>query len=260
VGRPPGDSRTLFVRVVLDDAPVARENHLVAGVAGARRRHRPPDLPPPPCPSIRARGAPEQGRPRRALILGWQREVVRQAGVAQGAACVPPLGVSPYWGAPGALEEQVRRREVIPVVAFDDLIGLWSADAMYGPGAQSDDVLVFKPDGHGFLEFSSPETVFAELFHWTIEADYRLRLKGFKILHLPEDNPLRAEEAPSHLDGVFAVRVQDEDTRAGRPMRVLRFFERPWSGFSDHYGFCRRDLSRAEMPDFSWIARRRVEK
>ena len=60
----------------------------------------------------------------------------------------------------------------------DDLVGVWSADAMYGPGAQSDDVLVFKDDGAGFLEFRNPVTSFAELFRWSVGQAGTLRLRG----------------------------------------------------------------------------------
>jgi hypothetical protein len=141
------------------------------------------------------------------------------------------------------------------VVTAEELIGLWSADVMYGPGAQSDEVLVFKPDGTGFMEFINPMTTSADLFQWAVEAPGHLRLRGYKSLHLSEGQPLRVEEYPSQLDGVFTIQVQVEDTKVGRPMRVLRFWERPWSGISDHYGFCRRDTTGAEEPDFSWIER-----
>lgn len=124
---------------------------------------------------------------------------------------------------------------------------------MYGPGAQSDEVLVFKPDGTGFMEVINPVTTSADLFQWAVEASGHLSLKGYKSLYVSDDKPPRVEEHASNLNGVFTVRVQLEDTKAGRKMRVLRFSERPWSGISDHYGFCRRDITGVENPDFSWI-------
>jgi hypothetical protein len=141
------------------------------------------------------------------------------------------------------------------VITAEDLIGIWSADVMYGPGAQSDEVLVFKPDGTGFMEVIHPVTTFADLFRWSVEAPDRLRLKGYRRLSAGIGRPWRVEEHTSELDGTFVIRVQVEDTKARRPMRVLRFSERPWSGISDHYGFCRRDIRGAEQPDFSWIDR-----
>lgn len=146
------------------------------------------------------------------------------------------------------------------MVTAEDLIGLWSADAMYGPGAQSDEVLVFKPDGTGFMEFINPVTTWADLFRWVVETPDQLRLMGYKSLYLGDGKPLRVEEHSSELDGVFAIQVQVEDTEAGRPMHVLRFSEGPWSGISDHYGLCRWDISGAEEPDFSWINRWPAER
>jgi hypothetical protein len=38
------------------------------------------------------------------------------------------------------------------VIQDSELIGLWSNDRLYGMGAQSDDWLIFKPDGTGRYE------------------------------------------------------------------------------------------------------------
>jgi hypothetical protein len=141
------------------------------------------------------------------------------------------------------------------VFTAEDLVGLWSADVMYGPGAQADEVLVFKPDGTGWLEVANPVTTSAELFGWAVEAPNRLRLEGSRSLYLTDDNPCRMVEHPSRLNAAFGIQVRVEDTKAGRAMRVLRFAERPWPGIADHFGFCRQDVGGIEGPDFSWIDR-----
>jgi hypothetical protein len=136
--------------------------------------------------------------------------------------------------------------------ADNELIGYWSADVMYGPGGQSDDDLVFRPDGTGFMEFSNPCTTFAELFRWSVESPGRLEIRGFKTRYVGEDEPTRVEERDSALDVTVGFQVQVESTKAGRSMRVLRFAERPWQGISDHFGFC-RELHGQEEPNFSWV-------
>jgi hypothetical protein len=37
----------------------------------------------------------------------------------------------------------------------EDLVGTWSNDAQYGPGAQSDEQLHFRVDGIGCVEYAS---------------------------------------------------------------------------------------------------------
>jgi len=50
----------------------------------------------------------------------------------------------------------------------EDLIGIWSADARYGPGAQSDEMMLFKPDGTGRMEFWNWQLCSADFFQWHV--------------------------------------------------------------------------------------------
>jgi len=64
----------------------------------------------------------------------------------------------------------------------DDLIGIWSADVLYAPGARGDAVLVLKPDGTGRFEWLNWTLCSADLFRWHTPAPGRLTLVGYKTL------------------------------------------------------------------------------
>jgi hypothetical protein len=63
-----------------------------------------------------------------------------------------------------------------------DLIGIWSADARYGPGAQSDEILIFKPDGTGRMEFWNWQLCSADFFRWQVVSPGLVDLVGFRCL------------------------------------------------------------------------------
>lgn len=112
-----------------------------------------------------------------------------------------------------------------------ELIGLWSADARYGPGAQSDEMLVFKPDGTGRMEFWNWQLCSADFFRWHVVSPGVVDLVGFRCLELPEvgDEPVEAEAAFHYVSVPFSV--AEEDTPSGKRMPVLRIgLPRPHPG------------------------------
>ena len=58
------------------------------------------------------------------------------------------------------------------------LVGIWSEDCRYGPGAQSDTVLILLPDRTGVLEDWNFVLCGYDTFTWSIDADGLLTLKG----------------------------------------------------------------------------------
>ncbi len=48
-----------------------------------------------------------------------------------------------------------------------DLIGVWSADALFAPGAQEDELLVFRSDGTGWVEWMNFVAHDIEFFEWS---------------------------------------------------------------------------------------------
>jgi tetratricopeptide (TPR) repeat protein len=119
---------------------------------------------------------------------------------------------------------------------------------MYGPGAQSDEILIFKPDGTGRFEFVNWSLCSADLFHWGVSAQNRITLHGFKRLELGENGQEVIEAESDFQFDSIPYQIQVEDTPSGKKMRVLRL--RLFKDVSDHYGFVREDLTGLEEPHF----------
>jgi hypothetical protein len=131
-----------------------------------------------------------------------------------------------------------------------ELNGLWSANARYGPGAQSDDCLIFKPDGTGRYEFINWTLSFADLFRWEMPKPGVVRIMTDRRLQMSDD-ARKVEEVDSPLrEQEVQYRITEEDTPSGKRMRVLRL---PLKGATtDCYGFSRRELDDwLEQPRFS---------
>ena len=48
-----------------------------------------------------------------------------------------------------------------------DFVGVWSANALFAPGAQEDELLVFRSDGMGWVEWMNYVAHEIEFFEWT---------------------------------------------------------------------------------------------
>jgi hypothetical protein len=129
-----------------------------------------------------------------------------------------------------------------------ELVGLWSNDALYGPGAQSDDWLIFKPDGTGRYEFLNWTLCSAELFRWETPRPGVLRFIGERHLQI-SDNLRSVEEEPSVLGNREVLyTITEGETPANGRIRVLHLpLAMP---MRDRFGFCRADLTGLEEPKF----------
>jgi len=122
-----------------------------------------------------------------------------------------------------------------------ELVGMWSADHMYGPGAHSDERLFFKEDGTGRFEIINLILCSVDFFQWELSEPSRITLRGYRRLE-PDDAVRHVIEAASGFEFInLPFQIQEEDTKSGKRMRVLRL--KLYKGVSDHYGFVRRDLS-----------------
>ncbi len=119
---------------------------------------------------------------------------------------------------------------------------------MYGPGAQSDDVLIFFEDGKGRLDFHNPVLCNAWSFHWSILDDRTIHVVGDLAYHCDGRVVTRSW---AH-DANHSITVREEATPQGSRMRVLRFSTRLIEGLSDHFAFCRPDVDEYAEPDFSF--------
>jgi hypothetical protein len=130
----------------------------------------------------------------------------------------------------------------------EDLIGIWSADARYSPGAQSDEILLFREDGTGRMEFWNWQLCSADFFRWRVVSPGIVDLIGFRCLELPEegDEPVEAECTFHHVMVPFSV--AEEVTPSGKRMPVLRIgLARP---YPSELGLRQRDFSGWEEPRF----------
>lgn len=130
-----------------------------------------------------------------------------------------------------------------------DLIGIWSADHLYGPAAQSDDVLIFMPDGNGRYEFINFVLCSAELFTWTLIENGLLRLSGVKKLQVSDDTNGVEELPPSLGTEDVSFSISSEDTPLYGRVRVLDI-SLGWT-LERRYGFVRRDTVGFEEPKFT---------
>ncbi len=129
----------------------------------------------------------------------------------------------------------------------DDLIGLWSAEVLYPPGAQSDEVLVIKPDGTGRFEWLNWTLCSADLFRWHIPSPGRLTLVGYKMLSRGDEGQVVEEDSAFAYTDVPYEIVTREPPLDG-PLPVLRM--RLADYMPDEYGLTRRDTTGFEDPDF----------
>src|ERR1700722_5306403 len=116
----------------------------------------------------------------------------------------------------------------------EDLLGVWKPETMAEPVPQLYDVLVFKNDGSGFLDFSDPDTAyFCEQFRWSLASPGLLRLQGDRVQQFNADQT-GCIERESRLDVGVSFSLRFEDSKAGRHSRVLRMGTCPWTALSDH--------------------------
>lgn len=129
----------------------------------------------------------------------------------------------------------------------ENLIGVWSADARYGPGAQSDEILLFLTDGTGRMEFWNWQLCSADFFRWEIVQDGFLNLVGYRCLELgEEDSVVETVSDFRFLNVPFGI--AEEDTPSEKRMLVLRVdLPRP---YPCELGLLSRDVSGWEEPSF----------
>jgi hypothetical protein len=126
------------------------------------------------------------------------------------------------------------------------LIGVWSADVLYAPGAQSDQLLVFRAHGKGWSEHLNFGAWEADLFEWALTSLGWVVLAGEKHL-MPDLNPRVVIESAATFDVHHtAWSVAEEDTPSGQRMMVLRI-ELP--GYSQNvFGLLSADATSRAQP------------
>jgi hypothetical protein len=120
----------------------------------------------------------------------------------------------------------------------DDLLGTWSVDARYGPGAMEDWLLYFRGDGQGCFWYGNLMGARAAVFDWRL-ADGRLTTTTRRQFQTPSGHqePFRPG-GHLQLDLVeVAVTVGVEPTPIRGLLRVLRLPPGTLRWVDDAFGF-----------------------
>ncbi len=99
---------------------------------------------------------------------------------------------------------------------------MWSADARFGPGAQADEILVFKPDGTGWVEIWNFSLCSVDFFEWTFTSPDWLVVTGTKSMESDFNTNQLVDSEDIMEVKHLAYQVQEEDTPSGTRMKVLR--------------------------------------
>jgi len=104
-------------------------------------------------------------------------------------------------------------------VSNSELIGIWSVDVMYGPGAQSDERIIFTEDGSGWLEFLNWDIIQVETFDWSLSSDNKLNIKGNEVYSMFD--PIRSNSDLSLKNLTYLVEIKK--TPSGKEMKTITF-------------------------------------
>ncbi|WP_268627842.1 hypothetical protein [Paenibacillus alvei] len=162
---------------------------------------------------------------------------------------------------PGLMEDFIEEEitEKISVIKeghlVENIIGRWSADAVYAPGAMEDTEIVFKPNGDGWLCFLHPFSTTVEKFKWEIDNRCLMQIKGttstlhYDIVECDELSLENYYDKPS--DMIFRdlkVEINIEFTPRGNN-EVITFSE-PLFLSDNRFALVHRDITKLEPPSF----------
>ncbi|MEL7363820.1 MAG: hypothetical protein AAFN13_17215, partial [Bacteroidota bacterium] len=115
------------------------------------------------------------------------------------------------------------------------------------PRAPSDEILVLKPDGTGCFEIWNWLPCEIEFFTWETVGPDRLKLTGYTVLELRDDETVGVSDEPPRTFE-FDFSIAEEVAPRGERMRVMRV-SRPILSDSV-FGLMDLDLDHWEAPRF----------
>lgn len=122
------------------------------------------------------------------------------------------------------------------------LIGLWSIDCLFGPGAQEDTFLVFKEDGTGWIEFAHHVTCEVDTFHWEATGDGCIRIRGDRYFFDGQESTSKF-----NFDRLPYI-IAEETTPDGVNRPVVAFAQPVWLE-ETRWGLLRRDVTELTVPE-----------
>ncbi|MCT4597230.1 MAG: hypothetical protein N4A50_05055 [Vallitalea sp.] len=123
-----------------------------------------------------------------------------------------------------------------------NLIGKWSIDIMYGPGAQEDTFVVFLEDGTGWIEYISSVFVEYDTFNWNISNNGELNIVGIDNYDCDEGY---SKSTIKFTNLKYEIKV--EQTPSDIEMEVLTFSE-PLRCYECKFGIEKRDVNDIKTP------------
>ncbi len=145
------------------------------------------------------------------------------------------------------LEADGQGRSVIlgeSMLTNKEIVGQWSVDILYGPGAQEDTIIVFLPNGTGWIEFSHYYLCELETFYWELNSDGTISIQGDTYYNLK--NTFRSSDL--NLSNIN-VSIDSKKTILGEEIPVI-IFERPIWLSEKTFGLVTRDVSSVKLPEF----------
>lgn len=138
---------------------------------------------------------------------------------------------------------------------IENIIGRWSADQLYAPGAMEDIEVAFSPTGDGWLYFNHPFEQIVERFKWEIDNSGLMRIKGVSSAAFYDAEMAKKYELENYegRDSDFEFRdlkveVTIESTPRGEN-EVISFSEPLWLT-DGRFALVQRDITSLEPPSF----------
>ena len=125
----------------------------------------------------------------------------------------------------------------------NSLVGIWSHDVLFSPGAAADELLVFRPDGTGVVEIYNWVLCSYNTFVWQIENDVRLTIKGQQFFESATTS-IPSDLHMSHAD----FHITSEQTPVFGVIDVLHLTLGHW--LPDRYGRTGADITGYLLPEF----------
>lgn len=123
-----------------------------------------------------------------------------------------------------------------------DIIGKWSIDIMYCPGAQEDTLIIFLKDGTGWIEYMNAFANEIYTFNWKISDNGNLDIIG--------KDKYNSDEGYSKSDINFTnleYEIKAEETPSGIKMEVLTFSKPIWC-YECRFGIKTKELCEIKIP------------
>jgi hypothetical protein len=125
----------------------------------------------------------------------------------------------------------------------ESIVGIWSHDILFSPGAAADEILVFRPDGTGVCEIYNWTLCSYDTFVWSLEHDGKLNIYGrdsFESAMEHSASSLSVSSIPFH--------ITREQTPVYGTVDILNLRLAEW--LPKRFGRTKGDIASYTLPEF----------